>query len=143
AFYDCGRRHPQILTTQPADFYPETSWEEGMELAAVQLYRLTRRASYIQDALRFDTLAGPGPGALSLYSIHGLAHAELILLAPRGDRHRLREHLRAGCDQALARARPPFWLAVEPTWGTAGRACGAGALCLLAAPILGDPSLKD
>lgn len=143
AFYACGRQHPGVLTTQPADFYPEESWHGDMALAAEQLYRLTGGKEYLRDALRFAAAAGPGTGAVSLYSIRGLAFAELVPVAPRRDRKRLLQALRAGCDQARSRAHDPFHLAVDLTWGTAGRACGAGTLCLLAAPLLRDPSLLD
>jgi hypothetical protein len=142
-FYDCGRRHHGVLTTQPADFYPEKSWEQDMALAAEHLYRLTHSATYLRDAQRLAAVAGPGEGALSLYGLHGLAHEEVLPLVPQRRRKPFLEALRVDCDRAHARARPPFRLAVDPTWGTAGRACGAGTLCLLAAPLLHDPSLLD
>src|SRR5207247_6925277 len=86
---------------------------------------------------------GTGGGALSLYGLHGLAHAGLVSYATPGDRQRLIAALREDCDQARARATDPFRLAVDLTWGTAGRACGAGTLCLLGAPLLHDPSLTE
>src|SRR5438552_1227260 len=89
AFYQCGLKHRGVLTTQPADFYPEKSWEPDMALAATHLYRLTNQAGYLQDALRFDSAAGPGEGAVSLYSIHALAHAELFPLVSRRNQRRL------------------------------------------------------
>jgi endoglucanase len=143
AFYDCGLRHPGALTTQPADFYPEQSWRPDMSLAATHLYRLTGRAKYLDEALQFDGKAGPGEGAVSLYSIHGLAHAELYpLVAPRLQKRLLTE-LRADCELARRHSHPPFHLATDLVWGTAGRACGAGSLCLLAAPLLHDSTLTD
>jgi endoglucanase len=143
SFYRCGLRHPGALTTQPADFYPEQSWRPDMSLAATHLYRLTGRARYLAEALQFDGKAGPGEGAVSLYSIHGLAHVELYpLVAPRLQKRLLTE-LRADCELARGHSHPPFHLATDLVWGTAGRACGAGSLCLLAAPLLHDSTLTD
>jgi endoglucanase len=141
AFYQCGLQHPGVLTTQPADFYPERGWRPDMALAAALLYRLTRQGSYLHDAVRFDSAAGPGEGALSLYSIHGLAHVELFPLAPHRERRRILKELREDCERARAQSRHPFRLGTALLWGTAGRACGAGNLCLLAAPLVRDPSL--
>jgi endoglucanase len=143
AFYECGLQHPVVVTTQPADFYPEQTWEQDMALAAERLYQLTHEPSYLSDALRFAEVRGTGGGALSLYGLHGLAHAGLVASAGPGDRQRLLAALREDCDQARARATDPFRLAVDLTWGTAGRACGAGTLCLLGAPLLHDPSLTE
>jgi hypothetical protein len=141
AFYQCGLEHPGVLTTQPADFYPERSWRPDMALAAVHLYRLTGQRRYLHDAVRFDSAAGPGEGALSLYSIQGLAHFELFPLVPHMERQRILKELHDDCERARAHSRHPFHLGTELVWGTAGRACGAGNLCLLAAPLLHDPSL--
>jgi endoglucanase len=142
-FYECGLRHPVVLSTQPPDFYPERSWEQDMSLAATQLFRLTGRAEYRRDALHFAAIAGPGDGAVSLYGVHGLAHATLLPLAPSPERKQALGYLLADCERARAQAHDPFQLAVTPTWGTAGRACGAGSLCLIAAPLLRDPTLLD
>jgi hypothetical protein len=141
AFYQCGLKHPGVLTPQPADFYPEQSWRPDMALAATHLYRLTGEKRYLRDALRFDNHAGPGAGAVSLYSIHGLSDVELYPLAPARDRRWILAALRDDCNRALAHSRHPFRLAADTIWGTAGRACGAGTLCLLAAPLLRDPAL--
>jgi hypothetical protein len=130
-----------VLTTQPADFYPEANWRPDMALAATHLYRLTRNKTYLRDALRFDNTAGPGEGALTLYSIHGLAHVELFPLVPHRERQRILKALHEECELARAYSQHPFHLGARLVWGTAGRACGAGNLCLLAAPLLHDPSL--
>jgi endoglucanase len=112
-----------------------------MALAATHLYRLTGMKSYLRDAVRFDSAAGPGEGAVSLYSIHGLAQIELFPLVPGRERRRILKALREDCERARAQSQQPFRLATHLVWGTAGRACGAGNLCLLAAPLLHDASL--
>src|SRR5207248_4291297 len=100
AFYDCGLQHPAVLLTDPTDFYPEKSWEQDMALAAERLFRLTHQPRYLRDGLRFAEITGPGPGAVSIYSLHGLAHAGLVPLASSDNRLRLLAALREDCDQA-------------------------------------------
>lgn len=54
--YRYGLEHPGVCQTAPCRapyFYEEDNWADDMELAAAQMYRLTRDVRYRQDAVRF------------------------------------------------------------------------------------------
>src|SRR5439155_11436848 len=124
--YQLGRDHPGVRTTRPADFYPEETWIDDMTLAASLLHRVTGEDAYLADALAYARRARSGPGGVDLYNVYALANADLAPQAPDSDRRRLLGYLRDECDLARKRARDPFWLGAEYTWGTAAECAGAG-----------------
>ncbi len=57
--YDWGLRNPGVCQTAPNRapyFYEEDNWADDMELAASQLFRLTQKPQYANDALRFGMM---------------------------------------------------------------------------------------
>jgi endoglucanase len=129
--YELGLTHRDIVTTEPRDFYPESTWEDDMAWGAATLYRVTNDPKYLQQALEFAHRAGAANEATSVYNTHALAHATLYPYAPEGDRERLREYLRTDADLARQRAGNPYGLATPYVWGTAEAAAGAALNCLL------------
>lgn len=54
--YDVGKESPGACQTAPATspyFYEEDNWVDDMELAAAELYDLTRKPAYLADAMEF------------------------------------------------------------------------------------------
>lgn len=54
--YDVGKESPGACQTAPGKapyFYEEDNWADDMELAAAELYDLTRKPAYLTDALQF------------------------------------------------------------------------------------------
>ena len=56
AAYALGQAHPGVCQTAPGTapyFYEEDDWTDDMELAAAELYALTREPRYLSDARRY------------------------------------------------------------------------------------------
>jgi endoglucanase len=129
--YELGLTHRAVVTTEPRDFYPESTWEDDMAWGAATLYRTTGEPKYLREALEFAHSAGAANEPASVYNTHALAHATLYPYAPESDRQKLREYLRTDADLARERAGNPYGLATPYVWGTAEAAAGAALNCLL------------
>jgi endoglucanase len=95
----------QLTTAAPYDYYPETSWQDDMELGATELYYATAQAAaanqlppglpnadpefYLQKAASWAKayISGPedGTDSLNLYDVSGLAHYELYNAITQND----------------------------------------------------------
>jgi endoglucanase len=83
----------RLLTTDPHGFYPETSWQDDLELGATELYRAVAAGGplaglpdnsadyYLHQAATWAHAYITGPeddtDTLNLYDVSGLAHFEL------------------------------------------------------------------
>ncbi len=138
--YQLGLDNPVALSTIPADFYPEKTWEDDMAWGAIELHRATRKPEYLRQAIDFAHRAGAAYEATSIYNTHALAHYSLLPYVNGEDKLRLRQYLRADADYARLRSANPYGLATPYIWGTAEAAAGAALNCLLYAQILDDSS---
>lgn len=87
AAYEIGVKNPGVCQTAPARapyFYEEDNWADDMELAAAELYALTRESRYLGDAFRFAVMepVTPWMGAdtarhYQWYPWHNNGHYEL------------------------------------------------------------------
>jgi endoglucanase len=114
-----GKR--RLLTIIPYDGYPETVWDDDMELGATELYLATRDPGYLAAAAhyaaRYDRLPAADKDTLNLYDVSGLAHFELArALQAAGDpsglettRAKLLRSLTRALDRALGLARRDAW----------------------------------
>jgi endoglucanase len=128
-----------LLTVAPFDGYPESVWDDDMELGATELYRALREAqesgklpsglpetdpcAYLQQAAKFakhyiDKVYSPGySDTLNLYDVSGLAHFELYrAIAWAGDpgglavsQAEIRKQLLDQLDAATAQAETDVW----------------------------------
>jgi endoglucanase len=73
-----------LLTIIPFDGYPETVWEDDMELGAAELYLATGEEKYLRQAAQFakgyvtNIYNSGSSDTLNLYDVSGLAHYELL-----------------------------------------------------------------
>ncbi len=134
--YQLGLDNPVVLSTLPADFYPEKTWEDDMAWGAIELHRATRKPEYLQQAMDFAHRAGAAYEATSVYNTHALAHYTLLRFAQGADREKLRQYLRTDADYARLRSENPYGLATPYIWGTAEAAAGAALNCLLYAQVM-------
>jgi len=82
----------ELTTAYPHVFYPESSWQDDMEFAAIELALAgrklgdTRAEDWIRDADRWAAayLASDSRGTLGVGDVSALAHADLIPLASDG-----------------------------------------------------------
>jgi endoglucanase len=136
---DSGSCSTCLLTIAPFDGYPETVWDDDMELGATELYFALRSAEdgkdlpsgllhtdpnvYLQQAARFarnyiTDVYEPGyTDTLNLYDVSGLAHFELYrALKEAGDpdglevsQQIMRKQLLAQVDAAITQAGSDPW----------------------------------
>lgn len=136
--YRLGVSHPQIVTSKPADFYPETTWTDDMEWAAVELFKATGVRTYLDQALAYSRQAGTAGEPTSVYNTHALAHYALHPHAPAVDRERLLGYLRTDAELTQQRAQNPYGLGTPYVWGTTEVAAGAAITGLLYAALSGE-----
>ncbi|MBV8572950.1 MAG: glycoside hydrolase family 9 protein [Acidobacteriaceae bacterium] len=144
-----------LLTIIPFDGYPETVWEDDMELGAAELYFALRTAQSDEGALALLRHADPtyylkqaaqyaqnyitniyatgNSDSLNLYDVSGLAHFELYrALQTAGDpkdlplsRDRIRAQLLKQVNDAIAAANGDAW-GFGAAWNTDTASHGAG-----------------
>jgi hypothetical protein len=150
----------ELITAFPHAFYPESSWEDDMELGATELALAARclgdpRAdTWARQATHWAKayIASDTGESLNLYDTSGLAHADLIKLLRAGavpgvelgagdlvaD---LRHQLELGVGSA---ARSPFRTAVDVTnFDAATRSFGFAAVAGLYQRATGDRRFAD
>ena len=137
--YRLGLKNPKVLTTKPADFYPETTWEDDMEWGAIDLYKATGRPEYLAQAHEFARRAGPAETYTSVYNVHAMAHRTLYPYSSPAQKARLLDHLRVDAEGARAESvANPYGLGTPYVWGTAEAAAGAAITCAAYAHLSGD-----
>ena len=134
-----GLANPQVVTTEPADFYPEATWADDMEWGAIALFDATGRREYLQQAVHFARLAGKADGPVSVYNVHAIAHYSLYRHATRPLKKFLRDSMESDVyDIAHTSRGDPHGLGIDYTWGTSAAAAGAGVSCILYGRLEGD-----
>ena len=127
--YALGLKNKGVLTTKPADFYPETSWADDMEWAAVRLFEATGKQDYLTQAIEFSLLAGASGREASVYNSHALAHFALYPHVAKKDKARLLEYLKEDAEAVRRHSSNPYTLGTPYIWGTAEAAAGAAMVC--------------
>ncbi len=123
--YRYGSEHPGVCQTAPCRapyFYEEDNWADDMELAAVQMHRLTRDARYMQDAARFagQEPVTPWMGAdaarhYQWYPFVNLGH--FYAAASAGERKTMIAYMNDGLDRVYRRGKEtPFLFGVPFIW---------------------------
>jgi len=78
-YSQANTRPGTLVTAVPFDYYPESTWQDDLELAAIELYRATNDQKYLNDATNWAStyirLNNMEP--INLYDVAGLAHYEI------------------------------------------------------------------
>ncbi|MCB9287387.1 MAG: glycoside hydrolase family 9 protein [Lewinellaceae bacterium] len=101
--------------------YNEDTWADDMEWGAAELYKLTRKEEYLQDALRYaDMIRDEGWMArdsmahYQKYPFMNVGHFSLYPVAPEGMKARLAGWYRANIEKVVARAETNAYKAGVP-----------------------------
>ncbi len=137
--YALGLKNKSILSTKPADFYPELTWADDMEWAAVRLFEVTGRQEYLTQALEFSLLAGSAGVETSVYNTHSMAHFALYPHVAKKEQERLLDYLHQDAQAVRRRAANPYSLGTPYVWGTAEAAAGAAMVCRAYGLLAKDP----
>jgi len=156
-----------LLTIMPFDGYPETVWDDDMELGASELYfalasahgnlppglPVTDPMAYLAQAAQFASnyiskIYDPGyADTLNLYDVSGLAHFELCrALEMAGNpgglavtRHGIRNQLLRQVADAITRAQSDAWGFGDPWNGdTTSHGAGISVMASEAYALTGD-----
>jgi endoglucanase len=126
AAYQLGREHPGACQTAPGTapyFYEEDNWADDMELAAAQLYALTRDRQYLRDATDYarQEPVTPWMGAdtarhYQWFPWHNNGHYELWRSGTREQRALMASYYRTGLERVSARATTGFRVGIPFIW---------------------------
>jgi len=126
AAYTLGRQHPGVCQTAPGRspyFYEEENWVDDMELAAAELYALTRDLPFLQQAREYARRepVTPWMGAdtarhYEWYPWHNNGHFQLWRVGGEGVRREVATFYRKGLDAVVRRANNGFRIGVPFIW---------------------------
>jgi len=121
-----GQQSPGVCQTAPGTspyFYEEDNWADDMELAAAQLYSLTRDESYLRQAISFAAMepVTPWQGAdtarhYQWFPWHNNGHYEVWQRAGKSDRTTMASYYRRGLEAVTARASNGFRIGIPFIW---------------------------
>jgi hypothetical protein len=126
AAYAIGKRFPGVCQGAPGRapyYYEEDNWVDDMELAAAELYALTRDRTYLRDALDYASRepVTPWMGAdtakhYQWFPWHNNGHYEIWRRAKAADRRVVAEYYKRGLSAVAARADNGFRIGIPFIW---------------------------
>jgi hypothetical protein len=126
AAFEIGRRNPGVCQGAPAKapyFYEEDNWVDDMELAAAELYALTREQRYLRDALGYAARepVTPWMGAdtarhYQWFPWHNNGHYAIWRSAGGSNRQRMADYYKKGLAAVVARADNGFRVGIPFIW---------------------------
>lgn len=126
AAYAIGKKFPGVCQGAPGRapyYYEEDNWTDDMELAAAELYAVTRDRSYLRDALDYASRepVTPWMGAdtakhYQWYPWHNNGHFEIWRSANAADRKIVAEYYRKGLAAVVGRADNGFRIGIPFIW---------------------------
>ncbi|MEO8580898.1 MAG: glycoside hydrolase family 9 protein [Gemmatimonadales bacterium] len=126
AAYAIGKKFPGVCQGAPGRapyYYEEDNWADDMELAAAELYALTRDRVYLHDALDYASRepVTPWMGAdtakhYQWYPWHNNGHYEIWRSANAADRRIVAEYYRKGLAAVVGRADNGFRIGIPFIW---------------------------
>jgi len=122
--YQFGKSKPGACPTAPCKapyFYEEDNWVDDMELGAAELYALTEKRDFLNDAINYshqETIT-PWMGAdtarhYQLYPFLNIGHYELANLASKEVINELVDHYRQGIEKVWQKGKNNAFLMGVP-----------------------------
>jgi endoglucanase len=126
AAYALGKKFPGVCQGAPGRapyYYEEDNWVDDMELAAAELYALTRDRAYLRDALEYAARepVTPWMGAdtakhYQWFPWHNNGHYEVWRNANAADRKLLADYYKKGLAAVVGRADNGFRIGIPFIW---------------------------
>ena len=153
AAYEIGRARPGVCQTAPARapyFYEEDNWADDMELAAVQLFQLTRASRYLREAVEYARMepVTPWMGAdtakhYQWYPWHNNGHFEIWRAGGTAERALAIEFYRDGLARVARRADNGFRVGIPFIWCSANLMVSLATQARLYREMSGDSSFVE
>ena len=153
AAYAIGKRHPGVCQGAPGRapyYYEEDNWTDDMELAAAELYALTRDRRYLREALEYASRepVTPWMGAdtakhYQWYPWHNNGHYEIWRLAAGRDRQTVADYYKKGLAAVVARAQNGFRIGIPFIWCSNNLMASFATQAFLYRRMTGDNQFRE
>jgi len=152
--YDYGMQNPGVSQTAPCKspyFYEEDNWLDDMELAASELYRLTKKEEYKKNALEFASkeMISPWIGKDSVnhyqyYPFLNAAHNELALSLTGSEKNDVTNYYKNGLQILYDRGKGnPFLVGIPFIWCSNNYITAAVTQCKLYKELTNDTKYDE
>ena len=153
AAYHLGRKYPGVCQTAPGGapyFYEEDNWVDDMELAAAELFALTRDTMYLRQGMEYaqqePVTPWMGRDTASHYQWfpwHNNGHYALWRNAPPAMKTRLAGYYRQGLEAVIARADNGFRVGIPFIWCSANLMTSFATQAMLYRRMTGDMRFRE
>jgi len=153
AAYSIGKQHPGVCQGAPGRapyYYEEDNWVDDMELAAAELYALTRDRMYLRDALEYASRepVTPWMGAdtakhYQWYPWHNNGHYEIWRLARGRNRQIVADYYKKGLAAVAARADNGFRIGIPFIWCSNNLMASFATQAYLYRQMTGDNQFRE
>ncbi len=151
--YAMGVKSPGVCQTAPGSapyFYEEDNWADDMELGASQLFALTRKQSYLADAIAYAEKepVTPWMGAdtarhYQWFPWHNNAHYEIWRVGNRAQKAQVAEYYRRGLAAVVARAGNGFRIGIPFIWCSNNLVASFATQAYLYRRMTGDTQFRE
>jgi hypothetical protein len=153
AAYELGKAAPGVCQTAPGRapyFYEEDNWADDMELAAAELFALTRDDRYLRDARRFEAMepVTPWMGAdtanhYQWYPWYNSGHFALWQHGGAADKRTASADYRRGLEAVAKRATNGFRIGIPFIWCSNDLVTAFASQALLYRRMTGDTRFRE
>jgi hypothetical protein len=153
AAFEVGKRNPGVCQGAPGTapyFYEEDNWVDDMELAAAELYALTREQRYLREAMAYAARepVTPWMGAdtarhYQWFPWHNNGHYAIWRNAGRADRDKVAEYYRRGLAAVVGRADNAFRIGVPFIWCSNNLMASFATQAYLYRRMTGDSQFRE
>lgn len=152
--FQFGKKKPGVCQTAPCRapyFYEEDNWADDMELGAAELYALTGKMAFLNDAIKYSQMEPitPWMGAdtarhYQWYPFINLGHYELARTASAKLKQELINYYREGIERVWQRGKNnPFLMGVPFIWCSNNLVAAFATQCNLYRKLTGDTSYLE
>ena len=153
AAYAIGKKYPGVCQGAPGRapyYYEEDNWVDDMELAAAELYGLTRNRTYLRDALEYASKepVTPWMGAdtarhYQWFPWHNNGHYEIWRVATGRDRQIVADYYKKGLSAVVARADNGFRIGIPFIWCSNNLMASFATQAFLYRRMTGDNQFRE
>jgi len=153
AAYEIGNKNPGVCQGAPAKapyFYEEDNWVDDMELAAAELYALTRERRYLRDAMDYASReqVTPWMGAdtarhYQWFPWHNNGHYAIWRASQGPERNKVAEYYRRGLAAVVGRADNAFRIGVPFIWCSNNLMASFATQAYLYRRMTGDTQFRE
>ncbi|MCE5345848.1 MAG: glycoside hydrolase family 9 protein [Bacteroidales bacterium] len=152
--FSYGLKHPGVCQTAPGTapyFYEEDNWTDDMELAAIELYNLTKKPKYLDHAIEFGRkeLVTPWIGSdtarhYQWYPFVNMGHPGIAALQKGQSENEFAGYMKKGLELTELKAhKNPFYVGVPFIWCSNNLVAAILTQAHLYSEITGDNSYAE